>query len=606
MSSISMSVDNTVKLTLTELKSGRIHARIDQSPGGASKWPGNEFKLPDQKKDWLRSFMDSWQKSTPPKQSKVEEFGRQLYDLVFDDNIRARFTPLMERARNEGTEVRLALNLLGRQLSRIPFELLHDGQGFLMYGGARIVRIFDELSGPVQSFGPFRRLLFVLAEPKDEPQWGHDAYLADLTRAITTIGGIELKALPHATKVNLLNALRQMPVKGTTRGFDAVHIIAHGYASPDSEAVIMLENETGTSDELPAKALAQAIKNQLGCFVFLNSCSTASAIGDNPFSGYAQRLMRDGGCGAVFAMQKPISVNAARSIAEAFFADLARGRSAEIAAHWAVTSNTEPTDWAIPCLYTRLSAPEQERRDCIAAFLSADPNTATFGFYLPTFRMGFSEESYRKLADSGSIKIPEKTYNYKGATNARSDVLSAAGLISLIREMLPLTRPESAIRILKASDLTETNDSHIFLFGSKSHDKVKAILDNYSKDFSFSYADPEMGPDNFWRITDLKTNNVYRVQDPSSWTPGSAEGRAALESDYAVIEKIIDADNGRVFFVLAGLQDRGTRGAGEYLVRHWEELIKEYGASPFQVLLQFGAGLDSFGVKVIERKVLPS
>jgi hypothetical protein len=545
--------------------------------------------------------MDGWQKPGSEKQLKTEDFGRRLYDLVFDEKIRSRFTPLVEDARGRGENLRLALNLCGQKLSRIPFELLHDGDGFLMYGGARIVRIFDELSGPSPSFGPFRRLLVILAEPGDQKQWGHDEYLAELEKAIQAIGGIQMVVIPHATREIVLNALRERPTRGSRR-FDAVHIVAHGHAQRDSDAELMLENSSGGSELVAANVLSQAFKNQLGCFVYLNSCSTALAIGDNPFAGYAQRLMRDGGCGAVFAMQKPISVSQARSVAQSFFTDLARGNSSEVAAHWALTAHTKDNSWAIPCLYTRLSPLQQERRDRIAAFFSADPGTATFAFYLPEFRMGFFEDDYRRLADSEQIRIPGNIFNYKGRTNARSDVDSATGLISLLGEILPPGRAQEAIEIFRAEQLTENKASHIFAFGSKSHGRVQDLLKAYSKHFAFEYKDPVTGSDDFWKIEDRKEKKVYAVRDPSKLKAGSDERAAANESDYAVIEKIIDQKNDRVIFVLAGLQDRGTRGAGEYLLKHWEDLVAKYGASPFQVLLKFEPGLASFGVSEIERK----
>lgn len=590
-----MTPDDTVKLSLTELRSGKIQARIDQSPAGASKWPAHEFVWPNKQGEWFRLFMDTWQKPKPPKKQPTgEQFGRQLYDLVFDGNIRSRFDPLIEGARAKGGNLRLALNLAGRDLSRIPFELLHDGHNFLMFGGARIVRVFDELSGPSPSFGPFRRLLFILAEPGDQDQWGHDEYLAGLEGTIKEIGGIQLTTIEHATPEQVLAALKQ-PRKGS-RLFDAVHVIAHGQASSSrSEAVLLLEDGSGGSSALPANLLAQALKNQIGCFIYLNSCSTALAMGDNPFAGYAQRLMRDGACGAVFAMQKPISVGQARSVAESFFAELSRGKSAEIAAHGAVTTSTTPTDWGIPCLYTRLSPPEQERRDRLAAFFSADPSTSTFAFYLPAFRMGYFEEDYQLLVDRDQLAIAPEIYNYKGPTNARSDIRSAAGLMRLITEMLPPGKSADTITLLRAADFTDGNASHSFLFGTKSQESIKALLKWRSNDFAFE----DTGK--FWRIRDLKKKKLYKVEDPSKSKP--VRGRQSIEQPkhYAVIEKIVDPENDRVFFVVAGLWDQGTQGAGEYLLENWEHLVAQYGASRFQVLLEFAGGLNSRDVNVIRQ-----
>jgi hypothetical protein len=217
--------------------------------------------------------------------------------------------------------------------------------------------------------------------------------------------------------------------------------------------------------------------------------------------------------------------------------------------------------------------------------------------------MGFAEDVYRRLADRGEIQIPEKVFNYKGATNARSDVGAAVGLISLLGEILPPKRAHEAVEIFQAEQLTENRDSsHIFAFGSKSHGHVQDLLKAYSKDFAFEYKDPETGSDEFWKITDRKEGTVYKVHDPSKFKAGSDERKAADETDYAVIEKIIDQKNARVIFVLAGLQDRGTRGAGEYLLKNWENLVTKYGASPFQELLKFEPGLASFGASEIERK----
>jgi hypothetical protein len=596
-----VSAEATVKLTLTELRGGKVHARIDQSPYGASEWPGNEFEWPTEPGNWFRKFMDDWQKEGSEGHLDPTQFGRELHKLVFDDKISSRLASVVSSAKAGGNTTRLALSLAGANLGQIPFELLHDGQGFLIYSGVRIVRMFDELSGMPATFGPFRRLLVVLAEPNDQRSWGHDKYKNDLKKVLQGIGGLETEIVPHATKDAVLDKLRTSSVRASRR-FDAVYIIAHGEVRPGSDAELLLEDSKGASERVPANVLAQAFQSQPGCFVYLNSCSTAAAPGDNPFAGFAQRLMRDGGCGAVLAMQKPILVSQASSIARSFFRDLARGNNAEIAAHWAVTTSGEANSWIIPCLHTRPSLPGQERLDRISAFFSADPATAVFAFFLPAFRMGFSEEEYRRLADSGQIRIPEKTFNYKGTTNARSDILSAAGLISLLGEMLPPARAQSAIQVCRASELTESKASHLFLFGSKSHDKVQAVLHSYSTDFAFSYKDPETSSDEFWQIKDLKTNLVYKVPDPSRFEPGSAERNAADEYDYAVIEKIVDRANDRVFFILAGLQDRGTRGAGEYLIRNWEALVKKYGASSFQVLLKFAPGLDSFGVSEIERE----
>src|SRR5262249_38448511 len=147
---------------------------------------------------------------------------------------------------------------------------------------------------------------------------------------------LQFKMLPNATKMAIFDAVRK-PSPAGGRFFDAVYIVAHGEVRPDDEdGVIILEKLDHQSDPIPARLLAEALREQSGSFVYLNSCSTALALGDNPFAGVAQRLLRDGSCGAVVAMQQPVVVEQALAIAGSFFNDLARGRNFEEAAHWAI------------------------------------------------------------------------------------------------------------------------------------------------------------------------------------------------------------------------------------------------------------------------------
>src|SRR5438552_1895920 len=119
-----MSGNITVKLTLLELSSGIVVARIDQSPTGASKWPGNEFEWPNTQGNWFCSFMDRWLQPGSEKNLNPQEFGKGLYDLILDGNIRAKLTSAIDEGRERGDDICLVLNLCGRKLSRVPFELL--------------------------------------------------------------------------------------------------------------------------------------------------------------------------------------------------------------------------------------------------------------------------------------------------------------------------------------------------------------------------------------------------------------------------------------------------------------------------------------------------
>jgi len=179
----------------------------------------------------------------------------------------------------------------------------------------------------------------------------------------------------------------------------------------------------------------------------------------------------------------------------------------------------------------------------------------------------------------------------------RQNPLSRRKCFQRMVQMLPGDRAQTAVCHLKADRFLDNEASHVFLFGSKSQEYLQPVLQNYSKTFDFSYSNQ------YWQIEDEETNEIYSVANPTQYKSGTDERRAAEQKDYAIIEKITDPDTGRVFFILAGLQDTGTRGAGEYLAKNWERLVKDYGAASFQILLQFAPGLGTQGAAVINRKI---
>jgi hypothetical protein len=85
-------------------------------------------------------------------------------------------------------------------------------------------------------------------------------------------------------------------------------------------------------------------------------------------------------------------------------------------------------------------------------------------------------------------------------------------------------------------------------------------------------------------LKDTKLNQSHYIDAPHK---GGKEVYDE-QDDIGVIEKII-SDN-YVFFLLSGLGDRATRGCGCYLYKRWGDLLKEFGNSPFGIVLKFPGG----------------
>ena len=59
----------------------------------------------------------------------VQQFGRQLFDALVTDDVRALYVASAQRARDEGASLRLVLRIRSPELARLPWEFLFDPAG---------------------------------------------------------------------------------------------------------------------------------------------------------------------------------------------------------------------------------------------------------------------------------------------------------------------------------------------------------------------------------------------------------------------------------------------------------------------------------------------
>ena len=134
--------------------------------------------------------------------------------------------------------------------------------------------------------------------------------------------------------------------------------------------------------------------------------------------------------------------------------------------------------------------------------------------------------------------------------------------------------------------------THIVLFGSKSHQRVKSALQSYSARFRLKY-------ESKWLIKDKNTGKEYAITDPAKHEPGTKEREYAQQTDYGLIERF-EAPMGRVYIIIAGLGGRATKACGLYLQKNWEPLLRDFGSGRFQVLLEVPPGLEEARVVLRE------
>ncbi len=330
-------------------------------------------------------------------ESRLPKWGQDLYQaalasdsatktLAVWENIAdgaARcFSIVIDSALPEGAseDQQATANEAASELLSLPWELLHDGRGYL-FQGARAVRVRRRLPNRhalgVALTGLPIRILLVSPRPEDERAAYIDHRLSarPLMDAIDTLGDlVRLTVLAPPTFPALEEALRQASENGEP--FDAVHFDGHGvFHREHGLGALCFEDPKDTSklerrasELIDADKLASVMRDYRIPLVFLEACQTATHEKD-PTASVAARLL-DEGVASVVAMSHSVLVETAHRFVRAFYAELAQGRStgaAMLAGQRALHGNTlrgqvmgagelRLQDWFVPVLY-------QEERD---------------------------------------------------------------------------------------------------------------------------------------------------------------------------------------------------------------------------------------------------
>jgi hypothetical protein len=545
---------------------GRGFASISDSPAGASPNQTVELDALKHPADWEYSVL-LYELSKDHRDEVARDVGKNLYDVFFKGEIKEVFR--RTRATAPKGRVRLAVDV-SESLIAVPWELLHDGNDFLLRQDCSIIRVARELPPDVAYFGPVTRVGLVACTP-DFDATGHLK-----TLEATLLGlGVNTTICLNPTRQELMRFLEREHI-------DALYFLGHG-----RNGQILLKPDLSEIGWLDAGDLAMWLPDPIGQperrvnLVSLFSCGTAEHLPqEGVFSAVAQRLMLSKRVGTVLAMQAKIELGHAARIAEKFFEEVVCGGDPEAALIRART--TVGNIWArsIPVLYTHVKGPDAFKKNRLSRLLAAEPGDKV-AVSLPGFKMGLKYEVYEAIKEPLFEKIGSN-YNYRGRTYARSDVDAAKELLDLLTQVGDL----DCVTILDDVELPDVPVT--FYFGSGSHQFTSALLKEEALQFKFEWGDESC------RIIDLKNNRKYEIPSPVKYAANYNK-----TDDWGFIEKTIK--DGRCSFFLCGIGDRGTRGCAYYLARNWQELLDTHHDSPFAELLRFPGGLDHTRGQQIDR-----
>ncbi|MCA2624025.1 MAG: CHAT domain-containing protein [Microcystis sp. M20BS1] len=260
---------------------------------------------------------------------------------------------------HRGEKIVLAIST-SKGLVHLPWELLHDGQGFLVSKYPAIVPLRWMKTGN-------ERLLTVDNNPQDRAL--NVVFMASSAKGVTPILDFE------AEEGKILKATRGKPLSLTVEEsgcikelgeliaskdreyFDVIHLSGHATIK-DQKPYFITETEYGDRQDTSAEDIARELQFNLPKLLFLSGCRTGYSDGDEILS-MAEKLLENG-AKAVLGWGQPVRDNEAADTAAILYEKLSQGftLSESLAFAYQKLLENQARDWHCLRLYVRGSIPE--------------------------------------------------------------------------------------------------------------------------------------------------------------------------------------------------------------------------------------------------------
>lgn len=290
-----------------------------------------------------------------PNDDEMIDFGGQLFDTLFQGDVRRLYDEARTRQRNR---LDLVLTSMIPWIAEKPWEFAYDHgrQSFLATEEIHFIRnvLTNVPADPIaRATGPLR-ILVVSAQPVGFGRLSIEQELSVIQRGFQPLveaGLAEIDSLARATPSMIHRYL-------TTGRYQVVHFIGHGtYNEERREGCLIFVNEQGGEYPLGERSVREIFRGRGLSLVFLNSCESGRGGRADFNKGVAQSLVAHG-LPALVANQYSVLDSSATSFAQHFYWSLAQGislgqsaREARIAVNYLL--HGEPIDWAVPVLYAR-------------------------------------------------------------------------------------------------------------------------------------------------------------------------------------------------------------------------------------------------------------
>ncbi|MBE8990523.1 tetratricopeptide repeat protein [Nostoc sp. LEGE 12450] len=281
--------------------------------------------------------------------------GRRLYDWL--DGSDRTLQPLLDKHRREGIVLAIATS---EKLAHLPWEVLHDGNGFLVQRVPAIVPVRWVSDSTVKKLTidgePQNRalqVLFMATSPLNvEPVLDFEGEEARILEAT--------KRQPLALTVEESGCLSELGylVDGYDRDyFDVLHLTGHATLQ-DGQPRFITETATGEAFYASAGDIAQELQFRLPKLIFLSGCRTGQAGNGGSVPSMAEELLKSGAKAVLGWGQKVLDPDATAAAA-ALYQELSAGKQIieAVACTYQALIKNKARDWHLLRLYAADNLP---------------------------------------------------------------------------------------------------------------------------------------------------------------------------------------------------------------------------------------------------------
>jgi hypothetical protein len=288
----------------------------------------------------------------------IKAFGTRLFRTVFKDDVYACFLRSRDDVLDENKGLRIRLRINVPKFHDLPWEYLYNPQfdQFLALSKDTPIIRYIELPYSTQAL-PVKtpiRILVMISSPEGYPQLNVEEEWNRLNRALGPLiekNLVVLSRLESPTLSALQQALRREQVH-------IFHFIGHGkYFEHQQDGMLLLEDVEHHGRPTSGQHLGALLHDHHSLrLVVLNACEGARTSAEDPYTGVAQTLVRQG-IPAVLAMQFEIFEHAAITLAHEFYSAIADGYPVDAAlseARKAIFAGDNDVEWGTPVLFMRI------------------------------------------------------------------------------------------------------------------------------------------------------------------------------------------------------------------------------------------------------------